>query len=356
MGDDRARRLLRTVKRAAYLAVVAPAVGRLPAALSYRMACWRGDWHFRCQAGKRTEMARNLRLVLGDELSPAAAQEVTREWFRLGSCAVVDVMRLRRGTRPLRRLVEIRGREHLEAALAKGKGAILCSAHFGAYDSGFSVLHGSGFPVTSIGRRSHNYDAGLSSAERWLWELYSRPVRRYRQRPTIEPWPGRPQVAVLAAAALRANEVVTITIDAPPLEGDRARAVKTPFLGRQARLLPGAVTLAQVTGAPLLMGIAHRAADYRHQVLEISAPVPVDGDIKTVFERCAAEVSAAIRRSPAHWLFWTETGNLADLGLIPPPRDGSPAAGAAPQPPGKLLHDGSRTDTRGRACAESSAA
>ena len=136
--------------------------------------------------------------------------------------------------------------------------------------------------------------------------------------------------------------MVTITIDAPPLDSDRARAVETPFLGRRAGLLPGAVALAQVTGTPLLMGIAHRAADYRHQVLEISAPVPVDGDIKTVFERCAAEVSAAIRRSPAHWAFWPETGNLADLGLIPPPRDGSPAAAPVPQPPGRLLHhDGS---------------
>ena len=329
MGDNGARRLLRTVKRAAYLAVVAPAVGRLPAALSYRMACWRGDWHFRYQAGKRTEMARNLRLVLGDELSPAAAQRVTREWFRLGSCGAVNQMRLRRGTRPLQRLVEIRGREHLAATLAKGKGAILCSAHFGSYDSGFSVLHASGFPVTSIGRRSHNYDASLSSAERWLWDVYVRPVRRYRQRPTIEPWPGRPQVAALAAAALRANEVVTITIDAPPLEGDRARAVKTPFLGRQARLLPGAVTLAQLTGAPLLMGFLYRTADYRHQVLEISAPVPVDRDTETVFERCAAEVSAAIRRNPAHWGFWPETGNLADLGLIPPQRSVTAVAGTA---------------------------
>jgi lauroyl/myristoyl acyltransferase len=340
MGDDRARRLLRTAERAAYLAVVAPAVGRLPAALSYRMACWRGDWHFRCQAGNRTEMARNLRLVLGDELSPAAAQQVTREWFRLASCAAVDVMRLRRGTQPLRRLVEIRGREHLEAALAAGKGALVCTGHLRSASS-FSVLHASGFPVTTIGREWHKYDTGLSSAERWLWERYSRPMRRYRQRPTIEPWPGRPQVAALAAAALRANEVVTITIDAPPLEGDRARAVQTPFLGRQARLLPGAVTLSQVTGAPLLMGIAHRAADYCHQVLEISAPVPVDGDIETVFERCAAEVSAAIRRSPASWQFWPETGDLAAMGLIPPPRDGSPAAGAVRRPPGKLLHDGS---------------
>ena len=328
MSDNRTRRLRRTVQRAAYLAVVAPAVGRLPAALSYRMACWRGDWHFRCQAGKRTEMARNLRLVLGDELSPAAARQVTREWFRLESCAAVDLMRLRRETQPLRRLVEIRGRDHVAAALAAGKGAIVCTGHLRSA-SCFSVLHASGVPVTSIGREWHKYDPGLSSAERWIWERYVRPVRRYRQRPNIEPWPGRPQVAALAAAALRANEVVTIAIDAPPLGSDRARAVEAPFLGRHAGLLPGAVALAQVTGTPLLMGVAHRAADYRHQVLEISAPVPVDGDIKTVFERCAAEVSAAIRRSPAQWEFWPETGILADLGLIPPPQDGSPAAVAA---------------------------
>ena len=72
--------------------------------------------------------------------------------------------RLRRGARPLRRLVEIRGREHLEAALAAGKGAILCSGHFGSHASGLSVLHASGFPVTHIGRWDHNYNytTGLS--------------------------------------------------------------------------------------------------------------------------------------------------------------------------------------------------
>ena len=67
---------------------------------------------------------------------------------------------------------------------------------------------------------------------------------------------------------------MTISIDAPPLDSDRARAVEVPFLGRRAGLLPGVVALAQLTGAPVLMGFVYRAADYRHQVLEISAPVP----------------------------------------------------------------------------------
>ena len=159
MGESRAGRLLRNVEGVAYWAAAAPVLARLPAALGYRIACWRGDWLFRSQAGRRNEVARNLRLVLGNELSAAAAQQVTREWFRLVSCEVVDVKRLRHGARPLRRLVEIRGREHLEAALAAGKGAILCTGHFGSCSSGFSVLHASGFPVTAIGRWWYKYVA-----------------------------------------------------------------------------------------------------------------------------------------------------------------------------------------------------
>ena len=329
MADNPAGNLLRNAETAAYWAAAAPILARLPAALGYRIACWRGDLLFRCQAGLRAELARNLQLVLGDELSPAAAQQVTRDWFRLASCEVVDVKRLRRTARPLRRLVEIRGREHLEAALSAGKGAILCSAHFGSYGSGMSVLHTSGFPVTTIGRWTHNAP-GVSSAERRFTEfVYARPLRRHRQRPHIEPWTGRFQVAALAAAALRANEVVGISIDAPPLDNDRARAVEVPFLGRRARLLPGAVALAKMTGAPLLMGFLYRAADYRHQVWEISAPVSVDGETATAFGRCAAEVSAAICRSPAHWDLWYGTA-LADLGVIPPQQDELPGAGARP--------------------------
>jgi lauroyl/myristoyl acyltransferase len=325
MSDNSVGKLLRGGEGAAYWAAIAPALAYLPAAVGYRIACWRGDMLFRLDAGVRTELARNVRLVFGDELSPAAAQQVVRGWYRLSSCSPVDVKRLRRGARPLQGLVEIRGREHLAAALAAGKGAILCSAHFGSHASGLSVLHANGFPVTHIGRWDHNYKytfhdytVGLSAAKGLFWNLvYARPVLRYRQRPNIEPWPGRPQVAMQAAAALRANEVVSISIDAPPLDNERARAVDVPFLGGRAQLLPGVVTLAQLTGAPVLMGFLYRGADYRHQVWEISAPVPLEGDTATAFGRCVAEVSAAIRRSPAHWNLW-DTIDLARLGLIEP--------------------------------------
>ncbi len=119
---------------------------------------------------------RNLRQLLGDELGQDEVERLARQWFRFASCEAIDVMRLRYRARALRRLVEIRGREHLEAALADGKGAILCSAHFGSYDSAFSLLGASGFPVTTIGRWQHNYTVGLSRAERRFWDLGLRPA------------------------------------------------------------------------------------------------------------------------------------------------------------------------------------
>ena len=327
MAESRAGRLLRTAESVAYWAAVAPAAACLPAAIGYRIACLRGDWEYRSRPAKRAEIIRNLRRLSVGEPGPDAEQGLARQWFRLASCEAIDVMRLRHRARPLRRLVEIRGREHLEAALAGGKGAILCSAHFGSYDCAFSLLGASGFRVTTIGRWQHNYTASLSSAERRFWDLVqARRLRRHR-RPNIEPWTGRVAAAAQAAAVLRANEVLTISIDAPPLEKDLARTVQVPFLGHRARLLPGAVTLARLTGAPLLMSFMYRTADYHHQVLEISAPVqcPAEEDAATAFARCAAEVSAAIRRSPAHWAYWPSNGDLENLGLLSPDADEGPA-------------------------------
>lgn len=338
MSESRAgrtRRRLETLRRleaVAYWAAAAPAAACLPGAMGYGVARRRGDWDFRHQPAKRAELARNLRHVLGDELGPDDAERLTREWFRFASCQAIDVMRLRYRARALRRLVEIRGREHLEAALADGKGAILCSAHFGSYDSAFSILGASGYPVTTIGRWQHNYTAGMSTVERRFWELvHARRHRRHRHRPNIEPWAGRITAAAQAAAVLRANEVLTIAIDAPPLDHDLVRTVEVPFLGQRARFLPGAVTLAKLTGAPLLMTFMYRAADYRRQVLEISAPVSMEGDTATAFARCASEVGAAIQRLPAHWAYWPSTADLARLGLIP--ADG-PIQAAGAKPPG----------------------
>ena len=181
-----------TRESVSYWLVVAPLAARLPASLAYRVACWRGDWGFRYRAGKRSEIVRNLRQVLGDELGQEQAERVARDFFRMISCEVIDVMRLRGRARSLEKLVEIRGREHLEAALAGGKGALLCSAHFGSCSSAFSLLHASGFPLTALA-------AGPGSTARRVVRPGAVLGPRLRQAPAAPPaaaehralsWPG----------------------------------------------------------------------------------------------------------------------------------------------------------------------
>jgi KDO2-lipid IV(A) lauroyltransferase len=241
------------------------------------------------------------------------------ECSRVGSCEIIDIMRLRNRTRPLGKLIEFRGREHLEAAMAAGKGAILCTAHFGSYVSAFSLIHASGIPVIDIGRWWWNYDPNSSPAVRRFWDFaYARRLLRYRAGPNIEPWTGRIMSGVQAVRALRRNEVVTILPDAAPLEGDESRVIKVPFLGGEGTFLPGVIHLARSSGAPVLMVRVTRLADYRHQVVEISPPLSLEGEMQEAFARCAAAMEAAIRANPAQWGRWDDTEALAGLGLIPP--------------------------------------
>jgi hypothetical protein len=64
------------------------------------------------------------------------------------------------------------------------------------------------------------------------------------------------------------------------------------------------------------MAFVYRSADYCHQVLEISPPVPMHGETATAFGRCVTAIEAAIRRNPAHWIYWFKTDDLATLGLL----------------------------------------
>lgn len=215
----------------------------------------------------------------------------------------------------MKQLVEIRGLEHIEAALAVGKGAIICTAHFGSFNCALSLIGAYGFPITAMGRSASN-DTRRSPIERFFYRRIAHgALQRHRRRPNIEPQ-GQLDVAVQVAKILQNNELIAATIDSPlVLPTDRARGVPMDFLNGQALLLPGITTIAKLTKAPLLMVFMHRSTDWRHQVLEISPPISMEGDAVTSFKRCLAVVEDVIRRNPAHWHNWNFT-DLITLGLL----------------------------------------
>ena len=299
-----------------YLLIIAPVAAFLPAPLAYRIACRRGDWAYRHDASTREEIIRNLESVIGDQMSYTERARVTRDFFRRRSCEAVDMMHLAGRGQRLTRLVKIQGLEHIEAALATGKGVVLCSAHYGFFNGCFSLLGARGFPITVVGDRKSGSASSRPLVERLFWRFsVENRMARYRRRPNIEPGKGQVEAAIEIADILRSNEVIGIAIDVPIAQEERKRAVPVNFLGKQILLLPGSIALAKMTGAQVLSLIVRRSADWRHQSMEI-APVPLDGDEESIFKSCVAIVEAPIQQNPAYWNGWSNPQSLRELGLL----------------------------------------
>ncbi|HYX50425.1 MAG TPA: hypothetical protein VE843_11820, partial [Ktedonobacteraceae bacterium] len=232
-----------------YRLVLVPLVAFLPARLAYGLACMRGEWRHRLDTSKRMQLMRNLKQVLGDDYSDAERVKLTRDYFRRKSCEAIDVMRLSGRGRALTRLVQIHGLEHIEDALANGRGAIICSTHFGSFNSAFSLIGACGFPVTVVGDWRSTL-VHMAPMQRALWRLvHENRLERHRRGPNIEQAKEGVGTAMLMTEILRSNELVAMAIDSPLSPEDRARSITVDFVGRQILLLPGCVSVAQLTGS-----------------------------------------------------------------------------------------------------------
>jgi hypothetical protein len=66
----------------------------LLAPLAYGLACLHGDWRYRGETNTREAIMLGLKEVLGDQLKTAERAQVTRKYFRLRACEVIDKTRL----------------------------------------------------------------------------------------------------------------------------------------------------------------------------------------------------------------------------------------------------------------------
>lgn len=296
------RRALLSIDNHTYRTVVVPMVAFLPAPLAYGVALVRSDLRYRLMRSSRQKIIYSLGLLFGDRLSQRERDRVARDNFRSMSCETIDAMRLLGSGKALLGLVEVRGLEHLRAALAGGKGAVLCSAHFGSPKSCFSIIGALGFPITIVARWRYHEKRRKRLLSKLVYRLRNDyPVNSHLHRPNIERHPGTYGTAVQAAMVLRRNELVGIMIDAEVRPGDPSKPMTFDFLNGKATLVPGATEIAQLTGAPVMVMLLRRLADWRHQVLEISPPIHVEGDPVVAFKQCLALIEAAIQRYPAQW-------------------------------------------------------
>jgi KDO2-lipid IV(A) lauroyltransferase len=196
------------------------------------------DLSFRLSRGFRERSIRNLSVAMGAELDPPEIAALARRSLRNFFHDFVEIgFALESSTEQIRAEIPLRGREHLEAALAKGNGVIALSAHLGNFFLIGTRLAAEGVPIHVLINLPRNGR---------LAEL----MNRYRQRVGQKTIPARPrrQASQRLAHVLRQNQVAMVIAD----EFRSGSGVYVPFFGHTVLARRGPATLALRTGAALV--------------------------------------------------------------------------------------------------------
>ena len=298
-------------------------VRRLPGPVAMSLGHFGGVLYYQLDQHRREVLRANLRQVLGPDASDAAVERVVRKGFRLYGRYWAEAFGLENLTREdIRRRMTVDGREHLDAALAKG-GTILAVPHLGNWDAGAAWVVAEGYPLTTIVER-------LKPAE-----LFDRFVA-YRRALGMEILAldnGSESMRGLLRA-LRAGRVVALVCDRD-LTG---HGLPVRVFGETAMLPGGPASLALKTGATLLpCGVFHdRRAG--HWVSVVRPPISLEptgdqrADVIALTQRLAEQFEQLILQAPEQWhmlsRFWrnprpapasvTDDG-AASVDATPPP-------------------------------------
>jgi KDO2-lipid IV(A) lauroyltransferase len=189
--------------------------------------------------------------------------------------------------RRIARLTQLEGMEHLEAALARGRGVILLSAHFTTLEIGGRVLCDKlGGELNIMYRPTNN-----AVLERFLARNRSDRTKRAIKRDDVR----------TLIAALKANEPVWY---APDQAYRKKGAEMVPFFGIPAATNTATSRLARMTGAAVLPYFQERMVDGRYRM--VSHPMlenfPSDDPVADA-RRFNELIEAQVRRVPDQYLW-----------------------------------------------------
>jgi KDO2-lipid IV(A) lauroyltransferase len=189
------------------------------------------------------------------------------------------------------RRFDFRGLEHVEQALAAGRGAFLLTPHLGNFDLAGRALCARGFQLSAVARIPRN-------------PYLRRRLSKQRERLGIEPIDHRRALAAIMRA-LRQGRLVGILLDQ---YSRRTQGVFVPLFGKRCSTSAGLALLALRSGAPIVHGYVVRDAPDHHLVTldpPIDAPSSGDrqADVTELTARCNRAMEAAIRKHPEQWMW-----------------------------------------------------
>ena len=175
------------------------------------------------------------------------------------------------------------GREHLDAALARGRGVIMAVPHMGSWDMAGAYGGAIGYPIAAVAEK---FPGSLNDA-----------VLRTRQRFGMNViMLGRSAIRAITKA-LGANHVVALLCDL-----EQGPGVDVRFFGRHAIVPGGPAALALKTGAALMPACQYSVAPGRNHIHLEPALAVSKGDTKErLMQRVIERFEDFIEQRPDQW-------------------------------------------------------
>src|SRR5215218_4949732 len=268
-------------------------VRKLPEPLAFALGRAGGRLYHRLDRRRREALAANLGQVLGPRTGRRELERAVRRGFASYGRYWVEAFRLEDLTpAEIRGRLRIEGREHIDTALAAGRGAIFASPHLGNWDAGGAWLAASGYPATAVVER-------LRPAE--LYERFA----AYRRALGLEllPLDDGSETMRGVLRALRAGRVVGLVCDRDLTGG----GLPVRLFGAATVMPGGPASLALRTGATLLPCAVYqdRRRGHWHAVIRpLLRPEPSGdsrADVQALTQRLADEFERLIARAPDQW-------------------------------------------------------
>lgn len=256
----------------------------VPPGLRNAAAAPGGTAWFWLNAAQRRAALDNYAAALGRERDDPEVGRVARRAFQNYGRMLMDFVLLDSlSPEEIVARISVEGREHLDAALRRGRGVILVLPHMGSWDLSAAYAAAIGYPILAVTERfpgSLN-DAVVESRGRFGMEIV--PVGRPAVRSILE--------------RLESNRIVALVCDL-----EQGPGVTVRFFGREATVPSGPASFAMKTGAALLP-IYQYATTRGRQQARIDFPVAVsEGDTKAVVMQHVIErFERYIREHPDQW-------------------------------------------------------
>jgi len=229
--------------------------------------------------------------AFGKTKSPAEIKKIARDCFIYMAKSISELAFAIGRPGFIRLSSGIEGKEHLDQALAKGKGVILVSGHFGNFVLMLAKLSIDGYKTSVIMRPLKN---------RKIRSLFETD----RAKLDINTIDSIPRTACVADTikALRENRVLLIPLD----QNFGTAGVYVDFFGRKAATATGPVVLAQRTGSVILPCFMIRQKDDKHLIVFEPALELINGKdeaetIEKNIQRITNIIESYIRRYPQEW-------------------------------------------------------